>query len=169
MTTTVEEVEVFAVDFAALAREIAMDIFDVEQILELHRLTDEEWQKIQANLKFQQMLAAMVQEWNATTTTRERVKVKAATGLESTLEVYIRAITDDSIPLAQRVEAGKFLARLGELDGQRDVFGSAGSGVTININTGSHKPPVTIDATSNPLLTLATEDDVQVSVESVSQ
>jgi len=156
MTTADDSNEVFAVEFAALAREIAMDIFDINQILELHRLDEAEWQRIQANTKFQQILGDMVREWNATATTRERVKTKAATGLESTLEVYIRAITDDNIPLAQRVEAGKFLARLGELDGNRDVMGGAGGGVTININTG-HKPPVTIDVTSNPLHLLATE------------
>ena len=157
MTTPDEGGELFAIEFAALAREIAMDIFPLEQILELHRMGEEEWARIQANTKFQQILGDMVREWNATATTRERVRTKAATGLESTLEVYIRAITDDNIPLAQRVEAGKFLARLGELDGGRDVLGLGGGGVTININTGG-KPPVTIDVTSNPLRSLAMED-----------
>ena len=42
-TNTTEPAEVFAVDFAALAREIAMDIFPVETILSLHQLGDEEW------------------------------------------------------------------------------------------------------------------------------
>ena len=46
------------------------------------------------------------------------MRIKAATGLESQLEIYIRDIADPTIPLTQRVEAGKFLARLGELDGQ---------------------------------------------------
>jgi hypothetical protein len=157
MTTADEGGELFAVEFAALAREIAMDIFPIDQILELHRLSEEEWARIQDNQKFRQILGDMTREWNATATTGERVRTKAATGLESTLEVYIRAITDDNIPLAQRVEAGKFLARLGELDGSKGTIGIGGSGVTININTGGGQPPVTIDVTSNPLLTLATE------------
>ena len=50
MTT---EAEIFAVDFAALAREIAMDIFPLAQILELHQLTDEEWLRISGNVRFQ--------------------------------------------------------------------------------------------------------------------
>jgi len=168
MTTADDSNEMFAIEFSALAREIAMDIFPIEQILELHRLEEPEWARIQANRKFQQILGDMVREWNATATTRERVRVKAASGLESTLEVYIRAITDDNIPLAQRVEAGKFLARLGELDGNKDVMGVGGNGVTININTG-HKPPVTIDVTSNQLHLLATEDVSEASDEYASQ
>jgi hypothetical protein len=165
MTTTDEGGELFAIEFAALAREIAMDIFPIEQILELHRLDDEEWQRIQANQKFRQMLADLTREWNATATTVERVKVKAASGLESTLEVYIRAITDDNIPLAQRVEAGKFLARLGELDGSKNTVGIGGSGVTINISTGGNRPPVTIDVTSTPQQILGTLADEAVSDE----
>jgi hypothetical protein len=165
MTTTDDGGELFAIEFAALAREIAMDIFPIEQILELHRLDDEEWQRIQANAKFRQMLGDLTREWNATATTTERVKVKAASGLESTLEVYIRAITDDNIPLAQRVEAGKFLARLGELDGAKNTVGLGGSGVTININTHGAKPPVTIDVTSSPSHSLATLADEAVSDE----
>jgi hypothetical protein len=134
MTTAQAPAELFAVDFAALAREIAMDIFPIDQILELHQLTDLDWQRIQDNPKFQSTLKQLVGEWNATTSTRDRVKINAATGLESVLEVYIRDINDGSIPLAQRVEAGKFLARLGELDGQ--LVGSAGGGFSIVLNIG---------------------------------
>ena len=134
MTTAQAPAELFAVDFAALAREIAMDIFPIDQILELHQLSDLDWQRIQDNPKFQSTLKQLVGEWNATTSTRDRVKIKAATGLESVLEVYIRDINDGSIPLAQRVEAGKFLARLGELDGQ--LVGSAGGGFSIVLNIG---------------------------------
>jgi hypothetical protein len=146
--------EVFMVDFATLAREIAMDIFPVEQIIELHRLTDEEWTRLQSHPKFIEMVRTLSAEWGSAVNTRERVKVKAATGLESKLEVYIRSIDDEQIPLAQRVEAGKFLARLGELDGQGHILGGGGSGVTINISTGGEVPPLTIEATSNPLRSL---------------
>lgn len=123
----------FAVDFATLAREIAQDIFPVEQIVSLHRLTDEEWARIQAHPKFVAILGDMQREWNSAENTRQRIKVKAQTGLEAQLEVFIQDINDPSIPLAQRVEAGKFLARLGELDG---VGGRAGEGVQIVLNIG---------------------------------
>lgn len=146
MTSSPDPGTIFAVDFATLAREIAQDIFDVEQIVALHRLSDEEWQQIQQHPRFQHILSGMQRDWQSAANTRERVRVKAQTGLESTLEVFISAINDPLIPLAQRVEAGKFLARLGELDNQAGAV-PTGAGVTINIITSKAKPPVTIDAT----------------------
>lgn len=155
MTTELAPDEIFAVDFAAIAREVAMDIMPLADILKLHQLSDTEWQRIESHPKFLQMLAGLTAEWNATATTKERVKLKSATGLESVLEVYIRDINDPTIPLAQRVEAGKFLARLGELDGS--VVGSAGGGgfsITLNIGTQQrqvevHAHPI-IEATAIP-------------------
>lgn len=151
--------EIFAVDFAALAREVAMDILPLQQILELHRLTDAEWVRIAAHPKFIEMLTSMVRDWNAAANTGERVRVKAQTGLESQLEIYIRDIGDTDIPLNQRVEAGKFLARLGELDGRGELIGqTVGSGVTININTGNGQKTVSLTANA-PVLELEAEDD----------
>jgi hypothetical protein len=127
--------EIFAVNFAALAREIAMDILPLKDILELHKLSDDEWARISANRPFQEHVARLSQEWNSAGNTRERVRIKAATGLESELETYVRDISDPTIPLVQRVEAGKFLARLGELDGAMAGQGS-GQAFSINIQIG---------------------------------
>ena len=150
---TTEPTTVFAVDLASLAREIAMDIFPTEQVLAIHKLEDAEWQRICVNPKFQDMLASMTREWQSAANTRERVKAKAATGLEAMLETYIREIGDETIPLTQRVEAGKFLARLGELDGNGDKFdGDAGKSVTINITTSQDRPTITLTATREPVL-----------------
>jgi hypothetical protein len=132
MTT---DAEIFATDFAALAREIAMDIFPLAQVLKLHQLDDAEWQRISANKRFQSILDGMVREWNSAINTRERVRIKAATGLESVIETYIQEISDVSIPLTQRVEAGKFLARLGELDG--NISGELGERFSITLNIGN--------------------------------
>jgi hypothetical protein len=129
--------EVFAIEFAALAREVAMDIFPIHDIVALHRLTAEEWERVQKNPKFVAMVADMSAEWNSAANTRERVRIKAATGLESVLETYIRDITDPQIPLNQRVEAGKFLARVGELDNAQQIIGGGGgSGFHIQLNIG---------------------------------
>lgn len=136
---------VFAADFATLAREIAQDIFPVDQIIALHRLDDAEWQRIQAHPRFVSMLAEMQRDWNSALNTRERVRIKAQTGLETMLEVFINDINDHSIPLAQRVEAGKFLAKLGEL-GEHAPGAGLGGQLVINIVTGSTKEPVSITA-----------------------
>lgn len=153
MATELTESEVFAVNLAALAREIAMDVFDIPKILEIHRLGDEEWQKIQANPKFQEMLRGLVSEWQGASNTRERVRIKAATGLEMQLEQYILDIADPKIPLAQRVEAGKFLAKLGELDGSQLAVGAGGAAFQINLNIGTthlERTPI-INGTVNKL------------------
>jgi len=138
---------VFAVDFAALAREIAMDIFPLTQVLELHRLDDAEWSRISTNPKFVAMLDSMVRDWQSASNTRERVRIKAATGLEAVMETYIADILDPGIPLTQRVEAGKFLARLGELDSQG--MGEIGEKFSITLNIGQHhvesQPMTTIE------------------------
>jgi cell fate (sporulation/competence/biofilm development) regulator YmcA (YheA/YmcA/DUF963 family) len=145
--------EVFAVDFATLAREIAQDIFSIDQIVALHRLTDEEWRRINAHPRFQRMLAEMQREWNSAANTRERVKIKAATGLESQLEVFISEIAADGVPLTQKVEAGKFLARLGEMDGSnQSIAATPGSGITINIVTSQGAKPVHIEGTLAKLI-----------------
>lgn len=149
---TLPPAEMFAIEFATLAREIAMDIFELPDILRMHRVTDEEWERISTHPKFTQMLGEMIRDWNGASNTKERVRVKAATGLESVLENYIREINDADIPLTQRVEAGKFLARLGELDGQVIGGGQAGGGVTINISTTPSMPPLQLTVEQTPVI-----------------
>lgn len=151
--------ELFAVELAQLAREIAMDIFPIDQVLKLHQLTDAEWSRIQKNQKFIAMLDDMARQWNSALNTKERVKVKAATGLEAILEIYINEVRDLTIPLNQRVEAGKFLARLGELDGSVLAgAGAGGGGFAINITIGdtsrkvdvAPRPGIVIEGTAIP-------------------
>lgn len=133
---TDEAGEIFAVNLAAIAREIAMDILPVGDILKLHQIDDQTWSRIQEHSKFQEMLQDMTKEWKTAINVRERIKIKSATGLESQLDVYISAIGDPHIPLVQRVEAGKFLATLGELIGKEFLGGAGGNAFQINLNIG---------------------------------
>jgi hypothetical protein len=143
MTTQADN---FPIDFAVLAREIAMDIYPVEDILELHKLTDEQWIAIQEHPGFQAMLNDLVLQYNTAGSIKERVRLKAAIGLEISIDTYITDISDTAIPLNQRVEAGKFLARLGELDpGLTQGGAGGGGGVVINIVTKAGSAPVTIE------------------------
>jgi hypothetical protein len=108
-------------------------------------------------MQFQAMLSGLVKEWESADNTRERVKIKAATALEAQLEVYVSDIADNSIPLAQRVEAGKFLARLGQLDGSRDA--GIGERFSIAINIGSLTREVEVTKTINASVTAIPEGD----------
>ena len=133
--TTASPSEVFAVDFAQLAREVAMDIFPLDDVLKLHQLTLDDWLQISENPRFKQMVEQMVREWSAAANTRERVRIKAATGLESQLEGMIGALSDETIPYTQRVEGAKFLARIGEIEGSMHE-GAGGAPFSISINIG---------------------------------
>ena len=143
--------EVFAVNLAALAREIALDMFPVDQIIAMHKLSDEEWTKIHAQPQFQAMLNSMIIDIQGATGTRERMKAKAQIGLEMQLEQFILDMGDTTIPLAQRVECAKFLARVGELD---NVGGSGGGGFSIQLNIGT----TTTTLEARPVLDLTAVD-----------
>jgi hypothetical protein len=123
------------VDFATLAREIAQDIFPVEQVIRLHNLTDEEWERISQHRKFTSILADMQREWNSADNTAQRIKAKAQAGLETQIEILIADCGDPSIPLSQRTEAYRVLARLGDLDGQ-GKGNVAGEKFIIQLNIG---------------------------------
>lgn len=131
--TTPTTAEVLAYDFATLAREVAQDIFPIHDILRLHQLDEEQWAQIQEHPTFVRMLREMQITWNSAHSTEDRIKAKAQTAIEATVEVYFRDIFDNSIPLAQRVEAGKFLARLGGIGERGAADGSDRFTITINM------------------------------------
>jgi len=133
---------VFAIDFATLAREVAMDIFPLDDILKVHQLSGDDWDELCANPRFKAMLDQMMREWASAASTPERTRIKAATGVESHIETLIQDIGDRTMPLTQRVEAMKFLARVGELDGGKQALGAGGAPFSININIGTQEPIV---------------------------
>jgi len=123
-----------AVNLAKLAREIAMDILPIDRVLSLNQIEDEDWVRIQEDPRFRAQLADMIKEWESATNTRDRVRVKAATGFEALMEVYLEDAMNPEIPLVQRVEVGKLLVKIGELEAQK--LGGGGSQVLIQINFG---------------------------------
>lgn len=144
---TVLDKSLAAVNLAKLAREIAQDILPLEDILTLNHVADVEWERIQADPRFQTMLQGMVADWNSAANTPTRVKIKAATAVEALLEKMFSDCLDSGIPLTQRTDAFRQLCRLGELEGSRDQIGaSAGDRISITINLGAEKPPTVIEA-----------------------
>lgn len=143
-----------AVNLARLARDLAQDIFEPDQVRAAHSLSNVQFEKILDDVNFQRMLRENVLEWNSAEGTAARVKIKAATAVEVALKTIYDDILDRSIPLAQRVEAVKLLVKLGEL-GERDVLGggaTVGAGLHISINLGvpgEGRPPKTIDLEAN--------------------
>jgi hypothetical protein len=124
-------------NFAKLAREIAMDMLELDELQKLHNLSDAEFKQVTENPRFIEMLNGMIGEWNSANNAPARIKMKAQTGIEAAMEVILQDAMSSGIPLNQRVEALKLLAKLGELDEKPGALGSGtggGGGVTIQIN-----------------------------------
>lgn len=138
-----------------LAREIAMDVTELDQILKTHNVEPLEFEEIKRNPRFQRVLEAEVVAWNTAVNTNERVKLKAGSMLEEWLPELYSRMNDPRENLLAKIKGGELVARLADM-GQR---GGAGDGqslvdrVSITINLGDDKklefdkrlPPKVID------------------------
>ena len=137
-----------------LAREIAMDIRPLDEILKNHNLTNEQFELVARMPRFQSYVESEAAAWHGSLNTHERVKLKAAAMLEEWLPELNVRMHDRAESLNAKIEAGK-LAR--DLAGfARNGVGVEGSGekfsVTINLGQDSkltfekQLPPIVIDA-----------------------
>lgn len=133
------------VNLAKLAREIAIDMLPVEEVLRFNQISDEDWEKIQADPRFDAMLASMINDWNAAGNVKQRVQLKAATGFESFMEHLIEEGHNPNVPLSQKVELGKLLVKIGELEAQRDGL-AGGQQMLVQINIGEEPKNVSVIA-----------------------
>lgn len=137
-----------------LAREIAMDIRPIDEILKTHNLTMEQFEHVSRLPRFQGYVESEASAWHGSLNTHERVKLKAAAMLEEWLPELNMRMHDRAESLNAKIEAGKLA---------RDLAGFARSGVgvegagekfSVTINLGQDAkltfekqlPPVVIDA-----------------------
>ena len=135
-----------------LARELAMGIYEVEDILGRYGVSWDEFERINAMPRFQRLLETTTVEWGSTLNTRERIKVKALAGVEDGLHGLFLSAKDTRETLASRVEAYK-LARVLAGIGEKDPNEIPQEKFTLTINIGDEKTVVggpTIDVTPGP-------------------
>ena len=118
-----------------LARELAMGIYEVEDILARYGISWEEFERIQGMTRFQRLLETTTVEWGSTLNTRERIKVKALAGVEDGLHGLFLSAKDTRETLASRVEAYK-LARVLAGIGEKDPNEIPQEKFTLTINVG---------------------------------
>jgi uncharacterized protein YgbK (DUF1537 family) len=143
-----------------VAREIAVDLHDIETILEHHKITPETWSVLQKNPRFVQLLSSEVAAWNSAGNTHERTRIKAAALIEEWLPAANKSIHDGQHPLAARTELAKLIAKIAEMGVTTAgiVGGGGGSQFSVTINLGAdHKlkfektvTPKVIEAVVNP-------------------
>jgi len=121
-----------------LAREIAMGVKDLPDVLFDHGLTQMEFEQISTRPHFRKILDNEVAAWQSAGNTAERVKLKAGSMLEEYLpELYAR-INDPSEPLMAKIKAMEMVAKLagyGATDIPRE--GKPGDRVHVIINLGA--------------------------------
>lgn len=119
-----------------LAREVAANIYPVEKILAALKISDEEFERIKAQPRFQKLLEQMVLEWESVTNTMERTKVKAGAMVEDWLPEAHTMMHDRTQGLAARTELAKLVTRLAGI-GEKDISANGVERVSVTINLGA--------------------------------
>ena len=137
MADTTEIVPSFKeVTMLKLARELAMDIRPVEDILVTHEVTLEQWELISNHPVFKVYLRGAVEEWHSATNTPERVKLKSLSFVEESLPEFFARAHDAREPLAAKTEILKTIAKFAGVGGSVDGV-IAGERMIVNINLGA--------------------------------
>lgn len=142
-----------------LAREIAMDIKPLEQILDMLGLSPASWAVIREDARFQGYLRRCVEEWEGAINTSERVKIKSLAFVEESLPEFFARAHDPKESLPAKTEILKTVARFANVGGSD--FAGAGSGerLSVTINLGSDKQ-LRIERNITPS-TIPHNDDLQ--------
>ncbi len=123
-----------------LAREIAIDHFSIEDILNRNGVNGNGWAHIQKNLRFQQLLTHEISEWQGAVNTHERTKLKAAAVMENWLEEANKKLYDMRETLSAKTEVAKLVARIAGMGlTGAGIEGGSSERVSITINLGADK------------------------------
>lgn len=121
-----------------LAREIAINHFPIETILETHQISHETWEIIQKNPRFQVLLQNEIEQWNGALNTHERAALKAAAMIEEYLPEGNRRLHSSQETLNSKVELLKLLARIAGMGvAGAEVNGGMGEKFSVTINLGA--------------------------------
>lgn len=120
-----------------LAREIAMDIRPLEDILSAHGIDHARWETIHSNPRFQALLRSEVESWQSATNTAERVKIKSLAFVEESLPEFFARAHDRREPLNSKVEVLKTVAKFAGVGGSGVDGSVAGEKLMVTINLGA--------------------------------
>ena len=140
-----------------LAREIAMDIRPVEEILRAHSVSDASWETISGSARFREYLSSMIAEWESASNTSERVKLKSMAFVEEALPEFFARAHDKSEALPAKTEILKTVARLAGFGAPGDTA-SMGDRLSVTINLGADKQ-LRIERSSIPAIIEGTAND----------
>ena len=132
-----------------LAREIAMDIRPLDDILASHGIDQSRWGEISQSPSFQSLLQSEVEAWQSATNTAERVKLKSLAFVEEALPEFYARAHDPKEPLNSKVEVLKTISKFAGVGNSSIDGASLGEKLTVTINLGSdHSLRIEKDVTS---------------------
>jgi hypothetical protein len=125
----------------SIAREIAMDIFPLEQILRNADVTWSEFDGAKENPRFLSLVEQFAAEWGSAMNTSQRIKVKSQAIIEDVLPDFFRRMTDKKEPFAAQVDALKTLRAMSGV-GTEEATAGGGEKFHLEIHIGEAKPVV---------------------------
>lgn len=125
--------------FLKLAREIAMDIRPLEEVLKSHGVSGPRWTEIQAIPRFQQYLRQAMEEWASAANTSERVRLKSLAIVEEVLPEFYARMHDARETLTAKTEVLKSIAKFGGVGNGPGTDVDLGNRMTVTINLGEDK------------------------------
>lgn len=130
-----------------LARELAMDMRPVEDILATHEVTSDQWDDIANHPVFQGYLRGALEEWQSATNTQERVRMKSLAFVEEALPEFFARAHDPKETLTAKIEVLKTISKFAGVGGTVDGA-IAGERMVVTINLGAdHQFTIARDVT----------------------
>lgn len=122
-----------------LAREIAMDIRGIDEILEIQGVSKDNFAKIRATKEFEKVLQNEIEAWNSAVNTAERVRLKSLSFVEESLADFYADAVNKNESLSARTEVLKTVARFAGIGGSNVDGAINGEKFLVTINLGSDK------------------------------
>lgn len=122
-----------------IARELAMNIYELPDILEFANVSMEEFEGLKDRPYFLALLKNELATWGSSLNVTERVKVKAQYIVEDWLKVAARDANNPNEPLAARSQVMRIVTGLAGMGGGGVEAGGPSDRFVVNINLGEDK------------------------------
>lgn len=159
VTTPVPLPEGFSVpQVVALARDLAMDMYDPQVLLKKHGISAGQFTALEAMPYFQKVVKELAEEWHAPKNSQQRLAIGAAVGLEEVLPDVIARAKIKNEPLQGVAQLVKVLADIaGANQSANRQAAPAREQFKITINLGADqevyaktKPVIILEAAQDP-------------------
>lgn len=159
------------VDVLRFARELAIDHWDIDDLLDRYQLRYDDFRLLFEFPRFAQLIASEEESWASAKNTHERVRLKSAALIESYLEQAAKELHDANQGLVAKTGLAKLIGSFAGLgvDESRGKGMASGSGFSITINLGAdRKLSIDVGSGDEEVPTLESEGAVEIDAEPVA-